>query len=93
LEPDNDRDILSGLSRLQISARVENVEELGVRSRVVDAQIARSGILKALDGICGRASSKRLGCVSKFRLKVFGIVFSDLGEVTRENESRDCNGE
>jgi len=89
LEPNNDGDVLGDLTTSQVSAGVENVEELGVIGGVVDAQIAGSGILNALDGVCSRAGSQGSGCVSKFRLEVFGVVFSDSGEVTRKDESRD----
>jgi hypothetical protein len=89
LKPNNDGDVLGDLATSQVSARIEDVEELGVSGRVVDAQIARSGVLNALDGVCGRGSSEGSRCVSKFRLEVFSVVFSDSGEVTREDESRD----
>jgi hypothetical protein len=89
LEPNNDGDVLGDLTTGQVSAGVKDVEELGVSGRVVDAQIAGSGVLNALDRVCGRAGSEGFGCVGKFRLEVFSVVFSDSGKVAREDESRD----
>jgi hypothetical protein len=89
LEPNNDGDVLGDLTTGQVSAGVKDVEELGVSGRVVDTQIARSGVLNALDRVCGRGSSEGFGCVGKFRLEVFSVVFSDSGKVAREDKSRD----